>query len=237
MKAPLLHTLLLIGVLSGQEPLTSPPPVDKTPLKTASLALGHQEGKRALLKQMNADDIDRTAFLEGFLKGLNGESLDLSVEEILEAMSELQTRIKTRELETAKANKLAEEEFFKENAKASNVIQSDSGMQYRIVERGQGEPFGLEALEDHQILLHYRGTLPDGREFTASNDDAPVKIKIAETIPGFREALAKMRPGAKWVVYVPSSLAYGDQRHSDMIGPNQMLIFEISSIEILPPEK
>ncbi len=165
MKAALIQTLILIGTISAQEPRESPRPQNKTLLQTASIALGHQEGQRALLKQISPHDIDTSAFLEGFLKGLKGEELEIPTEEILKAMGQLQTRIRAREQETAKANKLAEEQFLAKNSKAKNVIQSENGLQYRIVERGLGEPFGIDGLAAKEILIHYRGTLPDGREF------------------------------------------------------------------------
>lgn len=237
MKATLIKTLTLIGILSAQEPRESPPAQDKTPLQTASMALGYQEGQRALLKQISPDDIDTAAFLEGFLKGLKGDEIEIPTEEILEAMSQLQTRISAREQETAKANKLSEEQFLAANSKAKNIIQSKNGLQYRIVERGLGEPMGLESLADREILIHYRGTLPDGREFSGTNENTPVKIRIDETIPGFRQALGEMPKGAKWVIFVPSALAYGDQRHSNMIGPNQMLVFELTLVDVLTPKE
>ena len=240
MKAALIQTLILIGTISAQEPRESPRPQNKTLLQTASIALGHQEGQRALLKQISPHDIDTSAFLEGFLKGLKGlkgEELEIPTEEILKAMGQLQTRIRAREQETAKANKLAEEQFLAKNSKAKNVIQSENGLQYRIVERGLGEPFGIDGLAAKEILIHYRGTLPDGREFSASNEGVPAKITIDETIPGFRQALEEMPKGAQWVIFIPSALAYRDQRHSNMIGPNQMLIFELTLVDVLTPKE
>ena len=187
-KIVLLQTFALIGILSAQETQDAPAPPEVTPLETASLALGHQEGKRALLKQMSPDDIDTAAVLEGFLKGLRGDQLEISTEEILEAMTALQARIIAREQKTAKTNKRAEVGFLEENATAKNVIQSDNGLQYRIVERGKGNPFGLEALMGREILVYYRGTLPDGREFT----------KISYGYSAFFSSLAL---GAKFLIF------------------------------------
>lgn len=230
---------LLILSLRAQEPAAdaeeaAPPAAELT--RRASLSLGYQDGIQAAQKQMEVGDFDQSAFLEGFLLGLKREQLPLTPEEIREAMTALQAKLTAREAETAKKNLEESEIFLAINKSKEGVIVSESGLQYRILAPGEGEPLGEEGLQGRDLLVHFRGTLPDGTEFASSGEINPAKIMLDEIITGFREALSKMPLKAKWSICVPSELAYGDQRRSSKIGPNQVLLFEIEFVEALAPE-
>ena len=104
-----------------------------------------------------------------------------------------------------------------------------SGLQYLELNAGEGESPGAEA----EVTVHYRGTLIDGREFDSSyKRGEPASFGLGGVIPGFRESLMLMKPGAKWQVFVPSELGYGAKGAGTNIGPNQALIFEIELISI-----
>lgn len=197
----------------------------------SSLALGYREGSQAFLRQMRVGDFDGAAYLKGFLMGLENKPLTLEAEEVREAMTRLQKKISAREQVLAEKNRSEEERFLEANLTAEGITQTESGLQYRIVDSGTGEPIDIEVLEKSELTVSYRGTLPDGREFIASGEDTPEKLQLAEVIPGFREALMLMPEGAQFVVFIPSALAYGDQRHSGTVGPNQLLIFEITFLD------
>jgi len=96
----------------------------------------------------------------------------------------------------------------------------------------EGEVYGISGLAKKDIFVNFRGTLPDGTEFAKSNSSAPTKINLDEVVSGFRSALSMMRKGDKWVTFIPANLAYGDQRRSSSIGPNQLLIFEIELVDV-----
>ncbi len=228
--------LLAIPLGVGAQTEDSQPKITaEESLRRASLALGYQEGVRAARKQMKAGDIDHTTFLEGFLLGIKGREHPLSPEEIREAMVSLQTKLTAREAATAASNLEAARKYLAANEKKQGIIRCKSGLQYRVKVAGKGEPYGDKELLGKDILVNFRGTLPDGREFASSGEIAPAKIQLDDVIAGFREALGLMPKGAKWTIYVPSELAYGEQRRSSEIGPNQLLIFEIELLDIIAP--
>lgn len=232
MKSLLLIPLLFISMLSARETEKKPTVSPEEAIRQSSLALGYQEGIRTSQKQMRTEDIDTDAYLEGFMLGLKGQKISLSPEEIREAMTRLQAKVTAREIETAEANLQAAKEFLQANKSQKGIIKNDSGLQYRVVKAGEGEPFGEDGLVGKEILVNFRGTLPDGTEFATSGELTPAIIQLDDVITGFREALLKMRKGDQWVAFVPSELAYGDQRRSSEIGPNQLLIFEIELVEV-----
>jgi len=236
MKSLLLTPLLLSGTIAAQEePDTSPKLAPAEAKRQSSLALGYQEGLRAAQKQMRADDFDKEAFLQGFLLGLKKEKLSIGPEEIRESMGLLQAKLTAREAVTAAKNQEAEKQFFEANREQKGIIETESGLQYRVVAAGEGSPLGSEGLIGKEILVNYRGTLPDGTEFVSSGEITPAKLSLNDLIAGFREALALMKLKSKAVIFIPSGLAYGDQRRSSLIGPNQMLIFEVELVEVRTP--
>lgn len=236
MRKILLGSFFLAGLLGAQTKEEKPKISAEENTRRSSLALGYQEGIRASRKQMKAEDFDGPAFLEGFLLGIKNEKLALSPEEIREAMSVLQTKLSAREEATAAANLKAGEKFLADNKNKQGVITGKSGLQYRVKDAGEGEPYGIEKLQNSEILVHFRGTLPDGREFASSGEVEPATIRLDDVIPGFREALALMSKGARWTIFVPSDLAYGEQRRSSDIGPNQLLIFDIELVDVSSPD-
>jgi FKBP-type peptidyl-prolyl cis-trans isomerase FklB len=81
--------------------------------------------------------------------------------------------------------------------------------------------------------VNYRGTLIDGTEFDSSyRRGQPASFPVSGVIPGWTEALPLMGEGAKWQLFVPSNLAYGERGAGAMIGPNATLIFEIELISV-----
>ena len=235
MKKFLFPQIILISSLLAQEaseneeiPVVSP----EESIRHRSLSLGHQEGIRTAKKQLKSEDLNKEAYLEGFLLGLENKKLSLSPKEVRDAMTRLQEKLTARELQTANENLAAGKQFMIDNESQKGVIQSEAGFQYRVVTEGEGEPYGKSGLTGKDIFVNFRGTLPNGSEFTRSNQFGPQKIQLDETITGFSSALAMMRKGDKWVVFIPSDLAYGEQRHSSQIGPNQLLIFEIELVDV-----
>lgn len=236
MRKVLLGSILLAGSLGAQTKDEKPTITAEESARRASLALGYQEGIRAARKQMKAEDIIPPAFLEGFLLGIKNDKLNLSPEEIREAMVILQAKLSEREEATALANLEEGKKFLSENKDKQGVITNKSGLQYRVKVAGEGNPYGSEQLQDSDIIVNFRGILPDGREFATSGEVEPAKIRLDDVISGFREALGLMRKGANWTIFVPSDLAYGEQRRSSEIGPNQLLIFEIELVDVILPK-
>ena len=114
------------------------------------------------------------------------------------------------------------------------MITLESGLQYQILKAGQGEvpPAGSK------VTVHYQGTLISGEVFDSSYQRGePATFSLGGVIPGFREAIMRMKSGAKWKVLVPSEMGYGAQGAGSSIGPNETLIFEIELLSIEAPAK
>ena len=108
-------------------------------------------------------------------------------------------------------------------------------MQYEVLAKGGDEKYVApkegEPPADKQFLVNYKGTLIDGTEFDASPEGQPVPMTL-QVVEGFKEALTTMPVGAKWKLFMPSDLAYGEERRSADIGPNSVLIFELELTKI-----
>src|SRR5690606_17261370 len=104
-----------------------------------------------------------------------------------------------------------------------------SGLQYKVVKEGGGKsPKATDT-----VSVHYRGTLIDGTEFDSSiKRGEPAEFPVNRVIPGWTEALQLMKEGAKWMLYIPSHLAYGERGAGGAIGPNETLIFEVELLKV-----
>jgi len=139
--------------------------------------------------------------------------------------------IVTADANLAAKNLAAGQKFLAENQHHAKVHVLPSGLQYRILQEGAGQPPSPTDF----VTVHYRGTLIDGMEFDSSHrHNAPATFAVNAVIPGWTEALQLMKPGAKWTVYIPPQLAYGSRGVGRLIGPNATLIFDIELIAVKP---
>jgi len=128
----------------------------------------------------------------------------------------------------AYANLAEGDAFLKENRKQEGVIELHSGLQYKVLREGSGPT----PTEGSLVSIHYKGTYIDGRVFESSyGKRRPPKLKVNQTLRGMRQALMKMKEGAKWMLYVPPELAYGESGMGG-IGPNKTLIFELELLKV-----
>ena len=132
----------------------------------------------------------------------------------------------------AKASESVVEEgrnFLAENSKKENVITLESGLQYEVIKTGEGAKPSL----NDQVTTHYHGTLIDGTVFDSSVERGePASFPVSGVIKGWTEALQLMTVGSKWKLFVPYDLAYGERGAGPQIGPFTTLIFEVELISI-----
>ena len=135
----------------------------------------------------------------------------------------------------AEDNKVQGEAFLAANKTKEGVVTLPSGLQYKIIKEGNGK----KPTRANTVVLNYRGTLINGAEFSSSyRARQPATIKVADTIPGWAEALQLMPVGSKWQLFIPPELAYGEQgmgkgrRPDHKIGPNATLIFEVELLAV-----
>jgi FKBP-type peptidyl-prolyl cis-trans isomerase FklB len=131
-------------------------------------------------------------------------------------------------------NRRAGEEFLAENAKKEGVVTLHSGLQYKVLVKGEGEV----PKKTDKVQVHYEGRLVDGTVFDASNKhgDKPMEFRPDQVIKGWTEALTMMPVGSKWQLYIPYNLAYGN-RDSGTIKPYSALIFDVELVGIVKSEK
>ena len=127
------------------------------------------------------------------------------------------------------ANIEAGKNFLNENAQRDGVTTTESGLQYEVLKEGTGNL----PKETDKVTVHYHGTLIDGTVFDSSVDRGePATFPVNGVIPGWVEALQLMKEGAKYKLFIPSDLAYGERGAGGAIGPNATLVFEVELISI-----
>ncbi|MEX0916425.1 MAG: FKBP-type peptidyl-prolyl cis-trans isomerase, partial [Wenzhouxiangellaceae bacterium] len=133
--------------------------------------------------------------------------------------------------EEARINREEGEAFLAANADKAGITVTESGLQYRVIEEGEG----ASPDADDRVTVHYRGKLISGVEFDSSySRGEPATFGLNQVIPGWTEGLQLMQKGAKYEFFVPSDLAYGEQGRPGPIGPNSTLIFEVELLEVVP---
>ena len=127
-------------------------------------------------------------------------------------------------------NRDAGEAFLAENAKKEGVTTTRSGLQYKVLVKGEGEV----PQKTDKVQVHYEGRLIDGTVFDASkkHGDKPLEFRADQVIAGWTEALTMMPVGSKWQLYIPYKLAYGN-RNQGQIKPYSTLIFDVELVGIV----
>ncbi len=194
-----------------------------------SYSLGYQFGQS--LKAQGVD-IDLDVYISAVRDALGGKTSRVPQEEIRKTITEMQKRIKSarqQEFKEKAEKNLAENKvFLEENKKKEGIKTLDSGLQYKILAEGSGKtPKATDT-----VTVQYRGTLINGTEFDNSyKRGQPTTFPVSGVIRGWTEALQLMKEGAKWQIFIPPELGYGE-RGTGPIPSNSVLIFEIELISV-----
>ncbi|MBI9058170.1 MAG: FKBP-type peptidyl-prolyl cis-trans isomerase [Labilibaculum sp.] len=133
-----------------------------------------------------------------------------------------------------KENLAKGQKFLEENKSKEGIVVTASGLQYRIINEGEG----AKPLATDKVSVHYKGTTIDGKEFDSSfKRNEPATFAANRVIKGWTEALQLMPVGSKWELFIPSNLAYGPRGAGADIKANETLIFEVELLEIVKDEK
>ena len=195
-----------------------------------SYSVGYQFGQN--LKKMEAD-LDPEVLSAAIRDGLSGKESRLSDEEMRAAVASLRNRtvaaMQASIKEQAQKNLAEGEKFLAENKTKEGVKTTPSGLQYKIIEEGEGP----SPKAGDTVTVHYRGTFVDGTEFDSSYQRGePATFPLTGVIPGWTEALQLMKKGSNWELYIPAQLAYGERGAGSRIPPNSTLIFEVELISM-----
>ncbi len=179
-------------------------------------------------------DIDPDMLARGIKDSLSGGKTLMSVQEMKETLTAfeqvLMAKQAARMKELGDKNKREGAAFLAENQKKDGVKTLPSGLEYKVIKAGTGK----KPKATDTVTVHYKGTLLDGTEFDSSyRRGKPATFPVKGVIPGWTEALQMMAQGAKWQIFVPPQLAYGEQgTPGGIIGPNATLIFEVELVSI-----
>lgn len=179
-------------------------------------------------------DLEKTMLIKGFLDAINDIEPELSHEEISATLSNLRQQIDMQRkqyiAQIAEQNKKDGEAFLQENQKKEDVITLSTGLQYKILKKGEG--LKHPTLFD-TVSVHYKGNTIDGRVFDSSFERGePVSFPLNGVIPGWSEVLQLMHVGDCFQAFIPHYLAYGEHGFGREIAPNSTLIFEIELLAI-----
>jgi FKBP-type peptidyl-prolyl cis-trans isomerase FkpA len=169
--------------------------------------------------------------IKGFSDGL-GEEMQLTEEEMQTVLQNLDKKLNDKRLEQAETlatKSIAEgKKFLEDNKAKQGVTTTESGLQYEVLEAGNGE----KPVAEDTVEVHYRGTLVDGTEFDSSYARGETaKFPLNRVIPGWTEGVQLMPVGAKYKFVIPSELAYGE-RDTGTIPANSTLVFEVELVSV-----
>lgn len=229
MKKTILCLSVMITVATSQAATIH----NKSPQKDQ---LGYSYGY--VMGKNNAEtlkDIDLDAFIQGLKQGAAGQKASLTDEEMAKALTQYKQRNEAKQLiefqKTAQENAKLGETFLAENAKKSGVITTKSGLQYQVLQAGQGN----KPRATSKVSVNYEGRLLDGTVFDSSiARGQAVDFQVSQVIAGWTEGLQLMQEGAKYRFFIPAKLAYGEIGAGDAIGPNSTLIFDVELLKVLP---
>ncbi|MCE9786186.1 FKBP-type peptidyl-prolyl cis-trans isomerase [Shewanella chilikensis] len=194
----------------------------------ASYGVGRQLGEQ--LAANSFDGLDIPAVQAGLGDAFDGKESVVSLEDLQVAFSEISRRLQKAQEEAAEAASAEGNAFLAENAKREGVVTTESGLQYEIINEGSGE----KPSYDSNVRTHYHGTFIDGKVFDSSvTRGQPAEFPISGVIAGWTEALQLMPVGAKYKLYVPHHLAYGERGAGAAIPPYSTLVFEVELLDIL----
>jgi FKBP-type peptidyl-prolyl cis-trans isomerase FklB len=178
-------------------------------------------------------ELDYDLLLRGFKDTKSGSTVltEAEMREILTKLSnEVRAKMMEKQRQIGEKNKQEAAAFLEANKTKPGVITLPNGLQYKVLAEGSGESPKPEDI----VTAHYRGTMIDGTEFDASKPDQPLTRAAKQVIKGWTEALTRMKPGAKWQLYIPPDLAYGERGSPPKIAPNSALIFDVELLSFKP---
>lgn len=232
MRLALAMLLLAAAVQADQlpKPTTTGEMSEPKFMEQVGYSIGLNLGRR-----LRADgiELDLAAVVAGVKDGITDAEPMLDDKQIEAVMArfnkQMQQKAEAEMSDAAQVNQARGEKFLKENAGKEGIKSTDSGLQYRVIEAGEGASPGPA----DTVKCHYEGTLIGGEVFDSSyKRDEPATFPVGGVIAGWTEALQQMKVGAKWEVFLPADIAYGPRGAGGAIGPNETLIFTIELLEI-----
>lgn len=195
-----------------------------------SYAVGWDIGKDI---ERRGAEFDVEAIITAIRDSASGKEPQVPNEEMVALLTDLQQKVRQEQAEAfqklADENLKKSEEFLTNNRSKTGIVALPSGVQYRIIEEGDGARPGMEST----VKVHYRGSKIDGLEFDSSfARGVPEQFSVNSVLRGWQEVLPLMKTGSTWQIFVPPELAFGE-RGNPPVGPNEALVFDLKLVEIV----
>ncbi|MDY6823076.1 MAG: FKBP-type peptidyl-prolyl cis-trans isomerase [Thermodesulfobacteriota bacterium] len=231
--------LMMISLIACSSDTDTSPAGPESELDTVEKQFSYTMGYEVILtlQELKSVELDKTAFLDGIHDAMETGKSALAPQRMVKIKSIVSAKERSlRNKETsrvAKQNLEKQEAFLAENKKKQGVKTTESGLQYKILKKGDGRQPDIT----DNVRINFEGRLLNGTVFdTTQGRGGPALVKVKGTIPAWEEALRLMREGAKYRFFVPSELAHGKigtVPDGGIIGPNQMIIMDIELLEIV----
>lgn len=228
MRITWITVLLVLWTCSGLHAQKASDLANKT--DSLSYALGMDIGTNLERTGMS---IDAESLYQGLVDALEGENVKLTTEQkqkLIQAFQRQAQEMQRKKI--AEKAALAKEEgalFLAENRKAEGVIETESGLQYKVLQEGDGPTPTAQNI----VKVHYEGKLLDETIFDSSYQRGePIEFQLNAVIKGWTEGLQLMRVGAKYRLYIPYDLAYGERGSPPKIGGFETLIFDVELLGV-----
>jgi len=229
-KRLIMVTLAILGLLAmpsahAQEEGAS----KKTVQDPMGYFLGISVGQQLRTSGFRSGDFGVEGLIEGFNDGLNDKDVALTEEQLRETKTKIQDLLQQRQAVLEKEARAKGEEYLAENAKKKGIKTLEGGVQYQVLKAGKGE----SPTPTDTVKVHYTGKLIGGKVFDSSvQRGQPATFRVNQVIQGWQTALQSMKVGDKWMLHIPSDLAYGAQGSQGAIGPHEVLVFEVELLAI-----
>lgn len=178
------------------------------------------------LQKQGVDSLDIASFSKALEDVLSGKELEMTAAEANEKIQ------KYMAAQAAKQHEPVIKEgadFLAANGVRAEVTTTESGLQYEVLTAGTG----AKPTASDKVTVHYTGKLISGKVFDSSVERGqPASFGVTQVIGGWTEALQLMEVGAKWRLYIPYDLAYGERGAGQDIPPFATLIFDVELISI-----
>jgi FKBP-type peptidyl-prolyl cis-trans isomerase len=204
-------------------------PVFASNIDTVSYLIGNDISRSF---KSNAIELNYELLYRGILDAQKGADTLISKEKtqavLMAFQQEMTQKRKQKEAQEAGVNEAKGMAFLADNKKKDGVIELPSGLQYKVITEGAGD----SPKPEDMVTVNYTGKLLDGTVFDATSQRGePAKFAVNGVIPGWTEGLQLMKPGAKYMFFIPADLAYGEQK-TGPIPAGSMLIFEVELISV-----
>jgi len=222
-------------VLTACQQAEQPSQEAEVDLSSDSAVISYGVGQNmAASLQQNLPDLDIEALVAGIRDGINEAEPRITDDEFQAAVERFTLQQEADAVAEAQATLEEGLAYLAENGKREGVISTDSGLQYEVVEEGQGN----SPTAEDRVVTHYNGTLIDGSVFDSSVERGqPAEFVLNQVIPGWTEALQLMKEGGKMRIYLPPDLAYGSVSPGPGIPANSVLIFDIELIDVVSEDE